>query len=119
MSQIGEVVRVLGQNPTENEIKKLIINYQGNDRITFEVFLPIVQVISSKGLTDTNDDLIEGLRHFDKEGKGLITSAELHHLLTTFGEKLTDEETELLLVGHQDSSGNINYENFVNFILTS
>ncbi len=32
------------------------------------------------------------LRHFDKDGSGYISSAELRHLLTTLGEKLTDDE---------------------------
>ena len=43
------------------------------------------------------------------------SSAELRHLLTTLGEKLSDEEAEQLLVGHEDSKGNINYENFVRY----
>ena len=45
--------------------------------------------------------------------KNISSSAELRHLLTTLGEKLSDEEAEQLLVGHEDSKGNINYENFV------
>ena len=45
----------------------------------------------------------------------IASSAELRHLLTTLGEKLSDEEAEQLLVGHEDSKGNINYENFVRY----
>ena len=45
------------------------------------------------------------------------SSAELRHLLTTLGEKLSDEEAEQLLVGHEDSKGNINYENFVRTVM--
>merc|ERR1712024_429602 len=100
---------------------------------TFEQFLPIMQVertrilmitidfnvqaICSRRSTDTSDDFIEGLRHFDKDGNGFISSAELRHLLTTLGEKLSDEEAEQLLVGHEDSKGNINYENFVRTVM--
>ena len=72
-----------------------------------------IQAICSRRSTDTSDDFIEGLRHFDKDGNGFISSAELRHLLTTLGEKLSDEEAEQLLVGHEDNKGNINYENFV------
>ena len=55
------------------------------DRVNFEVFLPIMQTITKQKSADTADDFIEGLRHFDKEGNGYISSAELRHLLTTLG----------------------------------
>lgn len=56
-----------------------------DERIGFEVFLPILQTISKNRSTDTAEDFIEGLRHFDKDGNGFISSAELRHLLTTLG----------------------------------
>lgn len=56
-----------------------------DERISFEVFLPIYQAISKGRTSDTADDFIEGLRHFDKDGNGFISSAELRHLLTTLG----------------------------------
>ena len=52
-----------------------------------------------------------------QDGNGFISSAELRHLLTTLGEKLSDEEAEQLLTGHEDNKGNINYENFVRTIM--
>merc|ERR1712243_4729 len=117
VSQIGDVMRALGQNPTESDVKKLVVEHRADDRVTFEVFLPMMQAICSRRSTDTSDDFIEGLRHFDKDGNGFISSAELRHLLTTLGEKLSDEEAEQLLVGHEDSKGNINYENFVRTVM--
>ena len=38
-----------------------------------------------------------------QDGNGFISSAELRHLLTTLGEKLSDEEAEQLLAGHEDN----------------
>jgi myosin light chain 6 len=57
------------------------------------------------------------LRHFDKDASGFISSAELRHLLTTLGEKLSDEEVEQLLNNQEDSQGNINYEEFVRLVM--
>merc|ERR1712193_591572 len=116
-NQVGEVLRALGQNPTEAEVKRLVQTQKASDRVSFETFLPILQAVSSKKITDTSDDFIEGLRHFDKDGNGFISSAELRHLLTTLGEKLSDEEAEQLLAGHEDNKGNINYENFVRTVM--
>lgn len=149
-------MRALGQNPTESDVKKFTHQHKPDERISFEVFLPIYQAISKARTSDTADDFIEGLRHFDKDGNGFISSAELRHLLTTLGmydnifdniflviidymiisyiihflihrlinyfyflvgEKLSDEEVETLLAGHEDSQGNINYEDFVRQVM--
>lgn len=67
---------------------KQVINFFNlllDERISFEVFLPIYQVISKNRSSNTAEDFNEGLRHFDKEGNGFISSAELRHLLTTLG----------------------------------
>ena len=106
VSQIGDILRALGQNPTESDVKKLTHNHRPGEhkslngssqckqlnfiglieeRITFEVFLPILQTICKNRSSDTAEDFIEGLRHFDKDGNGYISSAELRHLLTTLG----------------------------------
>jgi len=117
VSLIGDVMRALGQNPTESEVKKLVHEHRADERVTFEVFLPILQAICSRRSSDTTEDFVEGLRHFDKDGNGFISSAELRHLLTTLGERLNDEEVEQLLTGHEDSHGNINYEEFVRTVM--
>jgi len=117
VSYIGDVMRALGQNPTESDVKKLVHEHRADDRVSFETFLPILGAIMGRRSTDTTDDFIEGLRHFDKDGNGFISSAELRHLMTTLGEKLSDEEVEQLFAGHEDSHGNINYEEFVRTVM--
>merc|ERR1712130_230504 len=121
LTQVGEVLRALGQNPTEGDVKKLVqsTNSKGGPdaRVTFETFLPLLQAVSGKKITDTVDDFVEGLRHFDKEGNGRISAIELRHLLTGLGEKMSEEEVEQLIHGKEDSQGNINYEEFVKMVL--
>merc|ERR1712107_356852 len=119
VNQAGEVLRALGTNPTEGEVKKLIQSRckEKDARVTFEMFLPMLQDVSSKPIRDTVDDFVEGLKHFDKEGNGLISAVELRHLLTGLGEKMSEEEVELLIHGKEDSQGNINYEDFVKMVL--
>jgi len=122
-NQVGEVLRALGQNPTEAEVKRLVQTQgaqpKASDRVSFETFLPILQAVSSKKITDTADDFVEGLRHFDKDGNGFISSAELRHMLTSLGERMSEEDVEALIHGQEDSSGNINYEEFVKMVLAN
>ncbi len=58
-----------------------------------------------------------GLRVFDKEQNGSISSAELRHLLTNLGERLSDDEVEQLLSGFEDKNGLINYEDWIRKLL--
>ena len=57
-TQVGEVLRALNTNPTEAEVKRLVQDQKADGRISFETFLPILQAVSSKKLTDTVEDFI-------------------------------------------------------------
>ena len=52
-----------------------------------------------------------------QDGNGFISSAELRHLLTTLGEKLSDEEAEQLLAGHEDNKVDFNKRYMTQFIM--
>ena len=58
----GEVVRAVGLNPTEAQIKGTIQNLK-TDRISFEEFLPLYDSLAKKKDTSmTEEDLIEGMQ---------------------------------------------------------
>ena len=45
---------------------------------------------------------------FDKDGNGFISAAELRHIMTNLGEKLTDEEVdEMIREADVDGDGQI------------
>ncbi|XP_060513281.1 myosin light chain 6B [Panthera onca] len=120
--QCGDVMRALGQNPTNAEVLK-VLGYPKSDelksrRVDFETFLPMLQAVAKNRGQGTYEDYLEGLRVFDKEGNGKVMGAELRHVLTTLGERMTEEEVETVLAGHEDSNGCINYEAFLKHILS-
>jgi calmodulin len=62
----------------------------------------------------SEEEFMEAFRGFDKDGSGFISAAELRHVLTNLGEKLTDEEIdEMIREADVDGDGQVNYEEFV------
>ena len=68
--------------------------------------------------TDSEEDILEAFKAFDKGGNGFISTAELRHIMTNLGEKLTDEELdEMTRDADVDGTGQIEYEAFINMMM--
>ena len=68
--------------------------------------------------TDSEEELKEAFRVFDKDQNGFISASELRHVMTNLGEKLTDEEVdEMIREADVDGDGQINYEEFVKVMM--
>ena len=115
--ELGTVMRSLGQNPTEAELADMIneVDADGNGTIDFPEFLTMMARKMKD--TDSEEEILEAFKVFDKDGNGFISAAELRHIMTNLGEKLTDEEVdEMIREADIDGDGQINYEEFVKMI---
>ncbi|CAL9202482.1 unnamed protein product [Musa hybrid cultivar] len=116
--ELGTVMRSLGQNPTEAELQDMIneVDADGNGTIDFPEFLNLMARKMKD--TDSEEELKEAFRVFDKDQNGFISAAELRHVMTNLGEKLTDEEVdEMIREADVDGDGQINYEEFVKIMM--
>ncbi|CAN7022831.1 hypothetical protein BRARA_F01927 [Brassica rapa] len=118
--ELGTVMRSLGQNPTEAELQDMIneVDADGNGTIDFPEFLNLMARKMKD--TDSEEELKEAFRVFDKDQNGFISAAELRHVMTNLGEKLTDEEVdEMVREADVDGDGQINYDEFVKVMMAN
>ncbi|WWC98723.1 hypothetical protein V866_005616 [Kwoniella sp. B9012] len=114
---LGELLRSLGQNPTQAEVQGLEQGLQGGGTFGYEEFLNVLNRPDGWKPAGTADEFIKGFQVFDKSGNGFIGAGELRYVLTQLGEKMSDEEVDELLKGFPVQDGQINYHSFVRSIL--
>ncbi|PWA15715.1 calmodulin-7 [Artemisia annua] len=111
-------MRSLGQDPTKAELQDMIneVDADGNGTIDSPEFLNLMARKMKD--TDSEEELKEAFRVFDKDQNGFISAAELRHAMTNLGEKLTDEEVdEMIREVDVDGDRQINYEEFVKIMM--
>ncbi|PWZ53457.1 putative histone H2A variant 3 [Zea mays] len=91
MEELAAVTRSLGLDPSDQEL---------ND------------MMSEDG--DGDEELKEAFEVLDKDQNGFISPVELRTVMTSLGEKMTDEEVEQMIrEADTDGDGQVNYDEFV------
>ena len=73
-------MRSLGQNPTEAELQDMIneVDTEANGTIDFPEFLTLMARKMKD--TESEEEIREAFKVFDKDGNGFISAAELRHV---------------------------------------
>uniref|UniRef100_A0A3Q3IY36 Troponin C, skeletal muscle n=1 Tax=Monopterus albus TaxID=43700 RepID=A0A3Q3IY36_MONAL len=112
--ELGTVMRMLGQNPTRQELDEIIeeVDEDGSGTIDFEEFLVMmVRLLKEDQAGKSEEELAECFRVFDKNGDGYIDREEFSLIIRSSGEHVTDDEIdELLKDGDKNSDGMLDYD---------
>ena len=119
-------MRSLGQNPSESELQDMIneVDADNNGTIDFpgapfalaaDAKLTRTEFLTMMARkmkdTDSEEEIREAFKVFDRDNNGFISAAELRHVMTSIGEKLTDDEVaEMIREADQDGDGKIDCE---------
>ena len=106
--QIANVLRCLNLNPLINDVKRL---ERKKGRISVDEFWHEYEALSNRH-PPVYEDFIEGLRAFDRDDSGIVSTAELRNVLCNLGDCLKLEEAEQI-VSLRDNKGKIEYEKLV------
>ncbi|KAI8540303.1 hypothetical protein RHMOL_Rhmol09G0252400 [Rhododendron molle] len=111
-SELGILMRSLGGNPTQAQLKSIVSDEALTSPFDFPRFLDLM----SKHLKPEPFDrqLRDAFKVLDKEGTGYVVVSDLKHILTSIGEKLDAEEfDEWIREVDVGSDGRIRYEDFI------
>ncbi|CAH1267592.1 CALM1 [Branchiostoma lanceolatum] len=123
-NELGEVMESLGHKPelaelqasrrfNSNGLNDMIneMDHDGSGTIDFPEFLLVMSKKQQE--SDSEKEIREAFRVFDKDGNGFITASELRVVMANLGEKLSDEEVdEMIDEADSDGDGHINFEEF-------
>ena len=117
-TELDIVMRTLGQNPTEAELKHMIdeVDGDGSGCIEIDEFLELMDKKMKE--QDTEEEIIEAFKAFDRDGDGYINENDLKDFLKTFGETISDNEIQKMIqVADSSRDGKVNYQNFVRMMM--
>jgi calmodulin len=116
--ELGTMMRALGQNPSDSKLQDMIdeVDADNTGTIDFTEFLTMMAQETKE--TDSEEEIKEVFKLFDRNDSGFISAAELRKVMTSLGENLTDDEIdETIRETAQDGDGRIDYNEFVRLMM--
>ncbi|KAH7974626.1 hypothetical protein HPB49_017483 [Dermacentor silvarum] len=117
---VDEILRAAARVVIDPEFKKRVKS-AGSDGLKRKVQFPefVDMVPKCTRAFSPRTDLHDAFRVFDRDGHGFVKTAELRHVVTTLGERMTDEEAdELVREADASDEGHVNYEELIKTIST-
>ncbi|CAL9186029.1 unnamed protein product, partial [Musa hybrid cultivar] len=98
LEELSTVIKSLGLKPFQEELQGMISegDVDGNGTIEFAEFLGLIMAHKMKDI-DSEEELKEAFKVFDKDQNGYISEAELRNVMMSLGEKLTEEEVAQMI----------------------
>ncbi|ONI06754.1 hypothetical protein PRUPE_5G079300 [Prunus persica] len=111
-SELGILMRSLGGNPTQAQLKSIV----AEENLTAPFDFPRFLALMGKHMKPEPFDrqLRDAFKVLDKDSTGFVSVSELRHILTSIGEKLEPSEfDEWIREVDVGSDGKIKYEDFI------
>eukprot|EP00091_Calanus_sinicus_P004855 TRINITY_DN15225_c0_g1_i1.p1 TRINITY_DN15225_c0_g1~~TRINITY_DN15225_c0_g1_i1.p1 ORF type:complete len:151 (-),score=60.35 TRINITY_DN15225_c0_g1_i1:59-511(-) len=116
--ELLDVMRAMGDNPTEDELLKLVmeIDADGNGIIEFDEFVTMMKMKAHE--VDDEADLRQAFQMFDSNQDGFIDMTELRQVTVMLGTLLTKEEVDdFMAEADKDGNGKLDSDEFVKMLL--
>ncbi|KAK2709415.1 troponin C, isoallergen Bla g 6.0101-like isoform X1 [Artemia franciscana] len=114
---VGTILQLLGVHVTDNMLRDIIqeVDEDGSGELEFDEFVQLsAKFLIEEDEVETQKELKEAFRLYDKEGNGYITTQTLRDILRELDDKLTEDELdEIIEEIDEDGSGTIDFDEFM------
>jgi len=122
--ELGKVFRMLGQNPSEQELQEMVdeVDEDGSGTIDFDEFCQMMsKQLAAEALESIPErpekELAEAFRIFDTKCDGYIDQEELTAAFKLLGEPFEDWEVDAFIAdGDKNEDGKMDYEEWVDMM---
>jgi troponin C len=122
--ELGKVLRMLGQNPSEQELQEMVdeVDEDGSGTIDFEEFTQMMSMqLAAEALQQIPErpekELAEAFRVFDKNCDGYLDFDEIKVILDACGEKFEEWEIKTFIAeGDKNDDGKMDYEEWIDIM---
>ena len=117
--ELGTVMRSLGQNLSEAEIKQIIeiVDEDKSGTIDFKEFLNLMA--RNMKIVNKEEELLDALNTLDQDGSGKISKYKLRNIILKTDKKMTGEEIEeIIKTFDMDEEGNIDVQDFIQILMS-
>ena len=117
--ELGTVMRCLGQNLSEAEIKEMIdiVDEDKNGTIDFQEFLHLMA--RKMKIIDKEEELLDAFNILDRDGSGKISKYELRYIIMSTDSKIKGDDIEDIIktIG-TDEEGKIDLQDFIDILMS-
>jgi len=117
-SELGKAIEKMGQKLSEDDLKEMIkeVDSDYNGTIEFDEFVTLM--ISKMKDNDSEEEIYEAFKIFDKKGNGKVSKSDIKSVMNTLHEPITNPELdELIEKWDSDRDGFLNFQEFKNMML--
>jgi len=110
---LGTLVKSLGENPTENELQRIIntVDIDGNGMMDFQEFVKLMFTRNQFGMEI--NEAKEAFRIFDVDDRGYVLTSELRQAFSRLEENISESELDEILEDKcQAGNRKISFEEF-------
>jgi len=116
-SELGAVMESLGHCPTEEQLMDMVheVDENGNGCIELDEFIKMMSRTVKE--SESEKELREAFKVFDKDKDGFISPSELRNVMYNLGEELSELEIfEMIEEADMDGDGRVNFKEFVHMM---
>jgi len=118
LAELGKAIEKMGQKLSMEDLREIVkeVDSDYNGTVEFDEFISLME--SKMKDVDSEEELYEAFKIFDKNGNGKVSKSDIRSVLSSLREMISPQELQDLMDKYDiDKDGYLNYEEFKDMML--